>query len=147
MSIENVSKQEKYRLGALRVSKRISSGDAKEKPWYLLVLIPTVLLVGLFFSPGSWTWALGMFLVAFVFFYLRMELWKTGNERLELIFFVSGTFIILASIAYLLITQTFEWGKLLIILGAFYSTVLIMRTLFNNKINTIAKELKEKYGN
>ncbi len=141
-----MDKDEAYRKGALQLANRISGSEAKDKPWYLLLLIPTVLVLGIILSPSSWLWAVVMALIAIVFFYMRMQLWKTGNQKLELIFFIGGTFIILAPIACMLITKTFEWGKLLIVLGGFYSAILVTRTLFISQINEISKNLIEKYS-
>ncbi|GAA3508526.1 hypothetical protein GCM10022393_19890 [Aquimarina addita] len=141
-----MNKEEAYRKEALQLANRISGGKAKDKPWYLLLLIPSVLIAGLILSPNSWVWAIAMAMVALIFFFVRMQLWKTGNQKLELIFFIGGTFIILAPIVYMLITKTFEWGKLLIVLGGFYSMILIARTVFTTQINQISKDLIERYS-
>ncbi len=124
-----------------KLADRIEIGN--KPPIWLGVLLLPVTLAGIHLAPSQCFWSIGFFVLISGLFLLRMETWKKASVNLELLIFAGSNIIWVGTLVYLYFTQKLSLGVALQIIGSGAFAVVLMRSIYTDKVNKIAQDLRK----
>lgn len=131
-------------IDALEIANRIriNGSVTDSKRWYIGLAAPMLLVVGLALEPSGVLPAILLFCGNTLTFFYRIWTWKMASKKLELLVLPAGAFLVICVVAYLFQSGNLTWISPVWILGAFFTPMLVLRTVLAATTNAIADDLE-----